>query len=133
MLLIYLLEGHPTYRTRVEEILTKAYERNDELFTSYLVMGEIMSSAAIYANPATSLAIRSKLDGVGFSYLEFGEGAVTTFSRLRAVSKVKAADSINLACAAAGKMDLFLTGDRQLLKLSVPGIHFIADFENPIL
>jgi len=133
MLLIYLLEGHPKYRTRVEELLTKSYGLGDKLFTSYLVVGEMLAGSAIYGSQAGPLAMRRMIDDVGFSYLEFGEGAVSTFSRLRAVSKVKAADSINLACAAAGKMDLFLTGDKQLLKLSVPGIHFIADFENPIL
>jgi hypothetical protein len=47
--------------------------------------------------------------------------------------KVKSADSINLACAASAGIDLFLTGDKQLMKLNVPGIQFIADFENPII
>jgi hypothetical protein len=30
-------------------------------------------------------------------------------------------------------MDLFLTSDKQLTKLNVPGIQFIADFNNPVL
>jgi hypothetical protein len=40
---------------------------------------------------------------------------------------------MNLACAASARVDLFLTGDKQLMKLNVPGIQFIADFENPII
>jgi hypothetical protein len=54
-------------------------------------------------------------------------------SALRGVHKTKVADSINLACAASAGMDLFLTGDKGLVKLIVPGIQFVAHFENPIL
>jgi hypothetical protein len=38
-----------------------------------------------------------------------------------------------LACAASVGIDLFLTGDKQLMRLDVPGIQFIADFNSPIL
>jgi predicted nucleic acid-binding protein len=133
MLLIYLLEGNPAYSKRAQEILTACYTRNDQLFTSFLVLGEVMAGAAKSPRPSTPNEIRAKLDGAGFTYLEFGETAVHTFARLRAIGKVKSADSINLACAASAGMDLFLTGDRQLIKLNVPGIQFIADFENPII
>jgi uncharacterized protein len=40
---------------------------------------------------------------------------------------------MHLACAASAGIDLFLTSDKQLLKLDVPGIQFIADFTTPIL
>jgi hypothetical protein len=65
--------------------------------------------------------------------LPFDQGAVRPFSRLRAKEKLKAANCIHLACAASAGIDLFLTGDKQLLKLDVPGIQFIADFNTPIL
>jgi predicted nucleic acid-binding protein len=92
-----------------------------------------MAGAATSSQPSTAQDIRTKLDDAGFSYIEFGEAAVQTFARLRAVSRVKSADSIHLACAASVGIDLFLTGDKQLMKLIVPGIRFIADFENPII
>jgi len=133
MLLVYLLEGNPRYSKRVEEILISSYTRNDHLFTSFLGLGEVMAGAAKSPRPSAPDEIRSKLDDAGFSYLEFGNSAVQTFAHLRAVTKVKSADSINLACAAAAKVDLFLTGDKQLIKLHVPGIQFIADFDTPIL
>jgi predicted nucleic acid-binding protein len=133
MLLIYLLEGNPAYRVRTQEILTNSYTRGDELFTSFLGLGEVMAGAANARRPFTPQDIRTKLDDAGFSYIEFGETAVHSFARLRSISKVKSADSINLACAASVGIDLFLTGDKQLMKLNVPGIQFIADFENPII
>jgi uncharacterized protein len=73
------------------------------------------------------------LEEIGFSYLPFGSGAVEPFSRLRAKEKLKVADCIHLACAASAGIDLFLTGDKQLLSLDIPGIQFIADFNTPIL
>jgi predicted nucleic acid-binding protein len=133
MLLIYLLEGNPAYRVRIQEILTNSYNRSDRLFTSFLGLGEVMAGAATAPRPSTPQEIRAKLDNAGFSYIEFGETAVHTFARLRAIDRVKSADSINLACAASARIDLFLTGDKQLMKLNVPGIQFIADFENPII
>ena len=70
---------------------------------------------------------------MGFSLLPFDGGAVAPFSILRAKERLKIADSIHLACAASAGIDLFLTGDKQLTRLDVPGIQFIADFNSPIL
>jgi len=133
MLLIYLLEGHPKYIARVQEILATAYRRNDRLFTSFLGLGEVMAGASKSPSPSTPQRIRAKLDDAGFSYLEFGESAVQSFAQIRSSTRVKSADAINLACAAAGRIDLFLTGDRQLMKLQVPGIKFIVDFDTPFI
>ena len=133
MLLIYLLEGNPHFSKRVEEILTTAYRRQDQLFTSFLGLGEVMAGAEKSPLPSTADQIRSNLDVAGFSYLEFGEDAVGSFARIRATTRVKAPDAINLACAAAGRMDLFLTGDANLTKLHIPGINFIVGFDTPFI
>jgi predicted nucleic acid-binding protein len=133
MLLIYLLDGNPQFSRRAEELLQASYLRNDQLFTSYVGLGEVMAGAAKSPIPTTSADIRNTIDEMGFSYLPFDGGAVTTFSQLRSVHRVKTADAIHLACAAAAGMDLFLTGDDKLTKLHVNGINFIADFETRIL
>ncbi|MGC1423361.1 MAG: type II toxin-antitoxin system VapC family toxin [Terracidiphilus sp.] len=133
MLFIYWLEGNPTFSERVRSLLERSYRRNDQLFTSYLALGEIMAGAAKSPHPQKASVIRENLAEVGFSFLPFDGGAVAPFSRLRAVEKMKIADSIHLACAASAGIDLFLTGDKQLLKLDVPGVQFIADFSTPIL
>jgi predicted nucleic acid-binding protein len=65
--------------------------------------------------------------------LPFDDGAVAPFVSLRARQKLEIADSIHLACAASAGIDLFLTGDKQLARLDVAGIQFIADFNNPVL
>ncbi len=132
MLFIYLLEDHPVFSPRVQQILDRAYRRGDALFTSFLALGEVMAGAEKTATPSKALAIRTTIDEMGFSYLPFDNGAVTPFSTLRAIQKIKVADSIHLACAASAGIDLFLTGDQKLTRLDVPGIQFIADFNNPL-
>ncbi len=133
MLFIYLLEGNPAFSQRVQELLERAYRRNDLLFTSYLGLGEVMAGAEKSPHPQKAPMIRSNLEDMGFSFLPFDGGAVGPFSRLRAREKLKIADAIHLACAASAGIDLFLTGDKQLVKLDIPGIQFIADFSTPIL
>ncbi len=131
MLLIYLLENHPVYKPRVRHLLEIAYERKDQLLTSCLAAGEIITGF-MQKDKAEKLSLRQDLDDLGFEYLPFDQPAIDIFADLRA-QKVRAADSIHLACAGSAGVDLFLTGDRQLLKLHVPGIHFIADFDTPVL
>jgi predicted nucleic acid-binding protein len=133
MLFIYLLEDHPTFSERAGRLLDRAYNRGDSLYTSYLALSEVIAGAEKSKTPRKAQAIREIVREMGFSCLPFDEGAVAPFSRLRSVEKVKVADSIHLACAASAGIDLFLTGDQQLLKLDVPGIQFIADFNNPVL
>jgi uncharacterized protein len=133
MLFIYLLEGHPQNSSRVKYLLQRGYQRGDSLYTSYLAVGELLAGAKQSPDPGKASSIRSALDQMGFSYLPFDDGAVRPFSELRAKEKLKAADAIHLACAASAGIDLFLTGDKQLMKLHVPGIQFIADFHTPLL
>ena len=133
MLLIYLLDGHPRYSARVLELLKISLRRGDQLFTSFLGLGELMAGAAKAPVPSTAAEIRKQLSDIQFSYLPFDSASVDIFAALRAIHKVKSPDAINLACAGGAGIDLFLTGDRQLMKLYVPGINFIADFENPLL
>ena len=133
MLLIYLLEGNSKFRPRADALLAHSRTRRDSLFTTYLAIGEVMAGAARSGNPIKASAVRQTLDEIGFQCLPFNEGALRPFSQLRGHRKLGIADSIHLACAASAGIDLFLTGDRQLLKLDVPGIQFIADFNNPIL
>ncbi len=133
MLLIYLLEGNPTYRQRAAELLARARRRGDSLYTSHLALGEILAGVERFDQPIKAAAVRETLNEMGFRFLPFDAGAVRPFSLLRGREKLKIADAIHLACAASAGIDLFLTGDKELVKLDVPGIQFIADFNTPVL
>jgi len=129
MLFIYLLEKNPLYFKTVQRVLERSFERDDQLFTSYLTVGEVMAGAASSPVPRRADEIRSLIDEMGFSYLPFVERSVAPFAHLRMVHRVKPADAMNLACAAAAGIDLFLTGDKNLYKVHVPGVSFICNFE----
>mgnify|MGYP001554614953 CR=1 FL=1 len=133
MIVIYLLEDHPTFAARAEQLLQRAFKRRDALFTSYLALGEIRAGAVKSSDPTKTHAVEDILQEIGFTFLPFDRGAVAPFSRLRAEQNLRVADCIHLACAASAGIDLFLTGDKQLVKLDVPGIQFIANFNTPIL
>lgn len=131
MLFVYLLEGNKDYAKQVRHVLERSYDRGDQLFTSCLAVGEVMAGGP-NMSPAAQSA-REVIEEMGFTFLTFDENCMETFSRLRSVSKVKAPDAIHLACAGAAGMDLFLTGDKILLRKRplVRGIQFIADFAHP--
>jgi predicted nucleic acid-binding protein len=132
MLLIYVLEGNPAYRRRVEQLLARSRRRGDALFTSYLAAGELAAGTE-KISPQKATTVLKVLEEMGFSFLPFDRGSVAPFSRLRAGKKVTSADAIHLASAASAGIDLFLTGDRNLIELDVPGVQFIADFTASIL
>jgi uncharacterized protein len=133
MLFIYVLQDHPDFSARAQYLLKRAQDRGDELYTSHLALGEVLAGASKSSDARRPAAVRSAIDAMGFSYLPFGEGAIMPFARLRSTTGLKVADSIHLACAASAGIDLFLTGDQQLVGLFVPGIQFIADFNTHIL
>ena len=133
MLFIYLLEAEPAYSNRANHLLQRMIVRGDSIYTSNLALGEILAGAERSKDPERPRIVRETLDAFGLTYLPFDENAVMPFSRLRAQSRIKAADAIHLACAAAAGIDLFLTNDQQLTRLHVPGIQFIADFNTPLL
>jgi uncharacterized protein len=133
MITVYLLDSHPTFGPRARQLLERSFKRNDSLFTSYLALGEILAGTEKSPDPQKRQVVQQTLEEMGFSFLPFDAGAVIPFSRLRAGAKLRTPDCIHLACAASTGIDLFLTGDKHLTKLDVPGIQFIVDFNAPIL
>jgi uncharacterized protein len=133
MMFVYLLEGNPQFGPDVRKTLQRCYERGDMLFTSCLAVGEVMAGGTAQRGNANEA--RATIREMGFSLVPFDESCMAAFGKLRSEMRLKAPDSIHLACASAVETDMFLTNDTQLLKkrLVVPGIHFIGDFTKPIL
>jgi predicted nucleic acid-binding protein len=133
MLFIYLTEGNPEFYSRCRYLLQRSYERGDSLFTSHLVLGEVLAGAEKSPFPEKTKLIREIVREMEFTPLPFDEGAVLTFSELRAKRRLGIADSINLACAASAGMDVFLTGDKKLPGQHIPGVQFVVDFQTQLL
>jgi len=133
MLFIYLFEGNPEFAPRVQELLDRSFNRGDILLTSYLALGEVLVGAR--GDRQKMQIMRQTIEDFGFTFVPFDNSGVGNFSELRLSHRLKPADSINLAAASAAKVDMFLTNDGEILKrrIHIPGIHFIADFMQPVL
>ena len=126
MLFVYWIEDHAEHAARVEQVLAAMDKRGDRLCTSVFTLGEIL--IVPYKRGATDAMarIREILRPPRVELLPFTARTAELYARIRAENRVSPADAIHLACAAEAGVDLFLTNDRRLTGLIVPGIDFIA-------
>jgi predicted nucleic acid-binding protein len=131
-LFIYLFEGRGHFCERVVALRERMLERGDELYTSALTLGEILVKpvgsgdedlAAHYQRSISQAAV----------VIPFSEDAAPVYARIRADRSLRAPDAIQLACASAAGIDLFITNDDRLARKSVPGIQFLVSLERAFL
>ena len=129
-LFVYLLEGG-TFAPRVKEMRARMRERGDQLMTSALSLGELLvkprehSDAAARDHETTMRQIAT--------ILPFDAACAPRYAAIRADRTIKAPDAIQLACAAAAEVDLFITNDDRLSRKHVPGVKFITSVERAYL
>ncbi len=125
---IYMFEGIEPNRSRMLEIRKRMLERGDRIVTSAMTLGEVLVRPTKLGQ--TSLieqydrAIRSTTQVISFD-----PSIAWRYASLRATHTLRNADAIQLACASHFGVDLFITSDKGLHKLNVPGIGFIAPLE----
>lgn len=133
MLFIYWMEGHPEHARRVQELHNGMKRRRDVLCTSALALGELLVKPYKLKKPDLMLEIRKYFQSSEVELLPFDAETAEIYSRIRAEHAVSPADAIHLATAARARADLFLTNDRRLCRLTIPGIHFIAGLDTNLL
>jgi predicted nucleic acid-binding protein len=124
---IYLIEGSGARAERTRSLLRAFSERQDEVLTSVMSLGEVLAMPLRMGNHALAQRYREIFRGPGITVLPFVEEAAETFALLR--GRVKPPDAIQLATAATPGCDLFLTNDERLNTVKVRGIQFITSFE----
>lgn len=132
MLYAYWLEGNNKLSRRVEQIHRTMLQRSDTLCSSLFVLGELMVGPVKANDPAAASAIQQFFDSDGVTMIAYTAHAIRLFAELRANHGVKALDALHLSIAATSGVDLFLTHDRRLHKLVVPGLPFIAGLETDL-
>jgi len=132
MLFIYLFQEDPAHWERVASLRRQSVERGDELCTSYLALAEILTGAYRDKDDATAQHIRDGMAKANIKFLPFDLSSVDLFARIRTEHRTAAADSIHLACAASYGVDLFITEDKKLRKLRIPGIKFIVGIDTEL-
>jgi predicted nucleic acid-binding protein len=125
---IYMFEGLEPNRSRMLEIRKRTLERGDRIVTSAMTLGEVLVKPTRLGQVSLieqyDKAIRATSEVISFE-----PQVAWRYASLRATHNIRNADAIQLACAAHYGVDLFITNDRKLHKLDVPGIGFIAPLE----
>lgn len=129
MLFVYLFEDNPEYVARVREIHTAIEKRRDTLCTSIFTVGEVLTGPCKRGALDVVSRIREVLRPPQVEVLPFNAESVEHYARIRADNRVTPADAIHLASAAHARVNLFLTNDRRLHGLVIPGIDFIAGLD----
>lgn len=134
MLFIYLLEGNLVYAQKVKAILAEMQRRGDTLCTSVFTLGEVLTGPRKYGNPADVNRTRQFFMNSGrVELLPFSATTSDKYSVIRAATAVASADAIHLATASEFGTTLFVTHDKKLQKLTVPGIDFITGLDTKLL
>jgi predicted nucleic acid-binding protein len=132
MLYAYWLEGNNKLSQRVQQIHQTMLQRSDTLCSSLFVLGELLVGPVKANDAAAASAIQNFFDSDRVTMLTYTPQAVRLFAELRARHGVKALDALHLSIAATSGIELFLTHDRRLHKVVVPGLPFIAGLETDL-
>ncbi len=128
-LFIYLFEHNPDWSARVIELRQRMVARKDDLLTSYLTLGEALTKPreagnAVLEKSYLNFFIRGPVELIAFEV-----EAAKRYAEIRSRERIRPADAIQLACAAAARTDLFVTNDNRLSGMTVSGITFITGIE----
>lgn len=125
---IYLFEDYEPFSTMVDACWRRMIQRGDRLVTSAMTLGELLVKPTELGQASVieeyDRIIRSRAQVVNFD-----ASVAWRYASLRAIHTLRNPDAIQLACAAHFGVDLFITNDKHLHKLNVPGIGFIAPLD----
>lgn len=133
MLFIYILEANPTFGPKVRRILNQIVSRGDTLCTSVFTMGEVLTGPRRRGSVSGVDAVKKYFLSGAIEILPFSERTADQYGIVRSSNRVSQADGIHLASAAVSGVDIFFTNDRDLRKLSIPGIKFFADLDGKVI
>jgi predicted nucleic acid-binding protein len=133
MLFIYVLEANPIFGPKTRKILNQIVSRGDTICTSVFTIGEVLTGPRRRGSTSGVDAVSKYFASGAIEILAFTAGTANSYSLIRGANRVSQADGIHLATAAETGVDIFFTNDRDLRKLSVPGIKFFADLDGKII
>ena len=123
-LFVYLLEDKGELTERVLSLRERMIERNDELLTSALTLGELLVKPMEAGNEILMRRYEQAITAAA-TVVPFDQAAASVFAAVRRDRTIRPPDAIQLACASVAGVDLFITNDKRLSRGIVPGIQFI--------
>lgn len=128
-LFIYLFEQNAEWSPRVIEFRERMVARGDELLTSYLTLGEALTKPKEAGNAILEKSYLNFFTNGPIQLIAFEVEAAKRYAEIRSRERIRPADAIQLACAAAARSDLFVTNDNRLSGVVVSGITFITGID----
>jgi predicted nucleic acid-binding protein len=128
-LFIYLFEHNAEWSKRVIEFRQRMVARGDELLTSYLTLGEALTKPKETGNSILEKSYLNFFTNGPIELISFEVEAAKRYAEIRSHERIRPADAIQLACAAAARTDLFVTNDSRLAGVVVSGITFITGID----
>src|SRR5690348_5173756 len=110
-LFIYLFEKNAEWSPRVIELRRKMQARHDVLISSWLTVGEALTKPRELGNVILEKSYTNFFTGGSVELVAFELEAARRYSEIRSRARIRPADAIQLACAAAANTDLFVTND----------------------
>lgn len=129
-LFIYLFEQNPEFEPRVVRLRQAMSARGDQLFATAMTVGEILVKPVEAGDQVLEQSYRSFFQSGAMRVLSFDIQAAGHYARIRQDRGVRPPDAIQLACAAAHGIDLFITNDNRLAGKIVPGVNFITSLKD---
>ena len=127
-LFVYLIEGQGARTEQVLALRRRMIEREDDLLTSALTLGEVLVKPVEAGDENLRRRYEHAITA-GATVVPFDARVAPRFADIRRDRSIRAADAIQLACAAAAETDLFVTNDERLSRKNVRGIHFIQSLD----
>ena len=131
-LFIYLLEDYEGLSAKVVGLRERMLVRGDLLYTSTLTLGEVLVKPA-EAGDRRLLESYETLLRSGAELIDFDGEAARHYALIRTDRAIRPPDAIQLACAAAAGIDLFITNDERLSSKVVTGVQFVTSLERAFL
>jgi predicted nucleic acid-binding protein len=125
-LFIYLFEDQGELGERVASLRKASIARGDEILTSALTAGEVLVRPVAAKAHAVERRYLEFFRNPRLTIVPFDLKAATFYARIRQDRTIRPPDGIQLACAAAAGVDLFITNDGRLSRKIVPGVSFIT-------
>ena len=127
-LFVYLIEDYDELSERVAALRARMLARGDHLYTSTLTLGEVLVKPLEQGRDDLRQAYEQALTA-GATIVPFDGDAAVAYARIRGDRSIKPPDAIQLACASAAAVDLFITNDDRLSKKSVAGVQFLSSLD----
>jgi predicted nucleic acid-binding protein len=131
-LFIYLFEDAGESGERVKLLRERMLLRGDRLLTSTFTLGELLVKPTEAGRRDLCEAYEAAIMADA-SVVPLDLPAARAYAAIRQDRTIKPPDVVQLACASAAAVDLFITNDERLSTKIIPGIKFVTSLERATL